>query len=156
MQEHSSQYVAHTVVRWWYGACLVGLTAVQGLQSQLDPFPVLYGELALTLREKQSFPSATGFPECQKSGTRGSQSSPSVALGEELHSGKVAFPECLNGHGTWGRPALGEGHLPPAQHSGKTGARKRKVAFDGNIRRSRLKKIEKTLPRVPSPSTRGR
>jgi hypothetical protein len=38
-----------------------------------------------TLREKQSFPSATHFPECQKC-----QSSPSVALGEELHSPKRA------------------------------------------------------------------
>jgi hypothetical protein len=93
-----------------------------------------------SLREKQSSPSATHFPECQKSGTRGSQSSPSVALGEELHSGKVAFPECLNGHATREIPTLGEGHLPRAQHSGKTGTRKRKVAFDDNIRQSRLQK----------------
>jgi hypothetical protein len=50
-------------------------------------------------------------PRAKKSGTRGSQSSPSVSLGEDLHSGKMAFPECLQGHGTRGRPALGEdGH----------------------------------------------
>jgi sugar lactone lactonase YvrE len=82
-------------------------------------------EMKGPLREKQSFPSSTHFPECQKSGTRGKQSSPSVALGEEMHSGK-------------------------------TGTRKRKVAFDGDNRRSRLQKKLKTLPRVPSPSTRGR
>jgi hypothetical protein len=93
----------------------------------------------LPLREKQSFPSVRHFPECQKSGTRGSHSSPSVALGEELHSGKVAFPECLKEHDTRGRKALGEGRLPRAQHSGKKGTRKRKVAFGGNIRRRRLK-----------------
>jgi hypothetical protein len=148
MQEHSSQYVAHTVVRWWYGACLVGVTAVQGLQSQLDPFPVLYGELALTLREKQSFPSATGFPECQKSGTRGSQSSPSVALREELHSGKGGFPECLKGLNTQGSTTLGEGHLPRVQHSRERGTRKRKVVFDGVKRRHHFKKF---FPK-PSPS----
>jgi hypothetical protein len=95
----------------------------------------------VTLWEKQSFPSATHFPECC---TRGR-----IALGEE------AFPECLQGHGTRGRPALGKGHLPRAQHSGKTGTRKRKAPFDGDNRRSRLKKFEKTLPRVPGPSTRG-
>jgi hypothetical protein len=42
------------------------------------------------LREKQNSPSATCFPECQKSGTRGRQSSPSVALGEDMHSGKTS------------------------------------------------------------------
>jgi hypothetical protein len=105
------------------------------VQSNNEKLPTVQ-----TLREKQSFPSAMHFPECQKSGTRGSQSSPSVALREELHSGKVAFPECLKGHDTRGRPALGEDHLSRAQHSGKTGTRKRKVAFDGNIRRSRLQK----------------
>jgi hypothetical protein len=42
--------------------------------------------------------------------------------------------------------ALGEANLPRVLHSGKTGTRKRKVTFDGNIRRSRLqKKIEKKL-----------
>jgi hypothetical protein len=58
------------------------------------------------------------FPEYQKSGNRGSQSSQSVALGEELHSGKMAFPECQKGHDTRGRPALGEDNLPREQHSG--------------------------------------
>jgi hypothetical protein len=41
------------------------------------------------LRENCNTPSAWNFPESQKSGTRGRQSSPSVALGEELHSGKT-------------------------------------------------------------------
>jgi hypothetical protein len=36
-----------------------------------------------TIRERQNFPSVAGFPECKKSGTWQSQSSPSVALGEE-------------------------------------------------------------------------
>jgi hypothetical protein len=69
-----------------------------------------------------------------------SPSAKNRALGEELHSGKMAFPECLKGRDTRGRPARGEGHLPRAQHSGKMDTRKRKVAFDGNIRRSRLQK----------------
>jgi hypothetical protein len=91
----------------------------------------------VTLRENCNSPSAWNFPESQKSGTRGRQSSPSVALGEELHSGKMAFPECLKGHGTRGRPALGEGHLPREQHSGKTAHEKEKVhltaALDGAV-----------------------
>jgi hypothetical protein len=39
-------------------------------------------------------------------GTRGSQSSPSVALGEEKHSRKRSFPECRKTHGTRGRVTL--------------------------------------------------
>jgi hypothetical protein len=56
-----------------------------------------------SLRENRNSPSARNFPESQKSGTRGSQSSPSVALGEDKHSGKRAFPECREGHGTQGK-----------------------------------------------------
>jgi hypothetical protein len=43
------------------------------VQSNNEKLPTVQ-----TLREKQSFPSAMHFPECQKSGTRGSQSSPSA------------------------------------------------------------------------------
>jgi hypothetical protein len=43
-----------------------------------------------------------------------------------LHSGKKGFPECLKGHDTRGRNALGEGHLPREQHSGKTHTREKK------------------------------
>jgi hypothetical protein len=50
--------------------------------------------LPCSTRGEAKFPSAKCFPECQKSGTRGSHSSPSVALGEELHSEKRGFPEC--------------------------------------------------------------
>jgi hypothetical protein len=89
------------------------------------------------LRENCNSPSAWNFPESQKSGTRGRQSSPRVALGEELHSGKMAFPECLKGHGTRGRPALREGHLPREQHSRKKAHEKEKVhltaALDGAV-----------------------
>jgi hypothetical protein len=87
---------------------------------------------------------------------RASPSAKNWALGEELHSGKMAFPECLKGQSTRGTKAIGEGHLPRAQHSGKKGTRQRKVAFDSANRRSRLKKIGKALPGVPRPSTRGR
>jgi hypothetical protein len=81
-----------------------------------------------SLREKQSFPSARHFPECQKSGTRGSHS-----LGEELHSGKLAFPECLKENDTRGRKALGEGRLPRAQHSGKTAHEKEKLHLTATL-----------------------
>jgi hypothetical protein len=47
-------------------------------------------EVDHTLQENCNSPSAWNFPESQKSGTQRSQSSPSVALGEELHSGKTA------------------------------------------------------------------
>jgi hypothetical protein len=123
------------------------------------------------LQENCNSPSAWNFPECQKSGTRGSQSSPSVALGEELHSGKMVFPECLKGHGTRGRPALGEGHLPREQHSGKTAHEKEKVhltaALDGAVNKKKLKKLfpeclvlalgeGDLFPECLVPGTRGR
>jgi hypothetical protein len=65
------------------------------------------------------------FPECQalprvpKIGHSGSQSSPSVALGEELHSGKVAFPECLKEHDTRGRPSSPSATLGEDGHTKK-------------------------------------
>jgi hypothetical protein len=95
----------------------------------------------LTLREKQNSPSVTCFLKSQKSSTLGRQSSPSVALREEMHSGKGGFPECWKGHDTRGRKALGEGHLPRVQHSAKSGTRKIKFAFDGGGERNRRKKI---------------
>jgi hypothetical protein len=64
-------------------------------------------------RENGNSPSASGFPECQISGTRGRNSSPSVALREEMHSGKRVFPECLIVHDTRGREALEEANLFP-------------------------------------------
>jgi hypothetical protein len=64
------------------------------------------------------FPECHTLPRVPKIG--------SVALGEELHSGNWGFPECLKGHDTRGRPALGVGHLPRAQRSRKTGTRKKK------------------------------
>jgi hypothetical protein len=65
------------------------------------------------------------FPECQISCTRERNSTLSVALREELHSGKRGS-ECLGAHGTPGRGALGEGPLPRVQHSGKRDTRGRK------------------------------
>jgi hypothetical protein len=62
--------------------------------------------------------------------TRGRNSSPSVALGEEMHSGKRVFPECLIVHGTWGREALGENPLPRVQHSGKRGTNEQKMMWE--------------------------
>jgi hypothetical protein len=104
--------------------------------------------MKVTLRENRNSPSVTSFPECQKSGTRGSQSSLSVALREELHSGKECFSECLKGHDIRGRNTLGEGHLPREQHSGKTRTRKKKVnltvTLDGGVRQ----KNGKRLPRM--------
>jgi hypothetical protein len=44
-------------------------------------------------------------------------------------------------HDTRGSKALGEGHLPRVQHSGKRGTRKRKFAFDGGRKQSRLEEI---------------
>jgi hypothetical protein len=79
------------------------------------------------------FPSAPGFPECQLSGTRGRNSSPSVALAEEMHSGKRGFPEWLRVHGTRGWEALGEGPLPRMQHSGKWDTYERKMMWEMEI-----------------------
>jgi hypothetical protein len=95
----------------------------------------------LSLRENGHFPSVHCFPECQKSGTRGRASSPSVALGEEKHSGKRGFPECHRVHGTRGRETLGEGPLPRVQHSGKRGTRGRKLVLNGGSGRSYVKKF---------------
>jgi hypothetical protein len=74
---------------------------------------------ARTLRENGHFPSVHCFPECQKSGTRGRASSPSVALGEEKHSGRRGFPECHRVHGTRGKETLGEGPLPECNTRGR-------------------------------------
>jgi hypothetical protein len=119
----------------WYKRCSRRQRGVNGDFRNLSGAQSFEG--AHTLRENCNSPSAWNFPESQKSGTRGGQSSPSVALGEELHLGKMAFPECLKGHGTRGRPALGEGHLPREQHSGKTAHEKEKVhltaALDGAV-----------------------
>jgi hypothetical protein len=115
-----------------------------GMHSSSFGFPLWIEEHAFnqahTLRENRDSPSAEVFPECQKSGTRGSHSSPSVALGEEKHSGKWGFPECRETHGTRGRVTLGESHLPRVQHSGKSGTHKRKFTFDGAFGRNRLPK----------------
>ena len=90
-----------------------------------------------TLRENRNFPSVKGFPESQKSSTRGSQSFPSVALREEMHSGKRDFPESPNQPDTRGRITLGKIHLPRAQHSGKSRSRGRKVFHDVPTKRRR-------------------
>jgi hypothetical protein len=71
----------------------------------------------VSLREKQSFPSATHFPSVKNR-------------------------------------ALGEASLPRVLHSRKNCTRGRRTHEKEKL--SRLKKIEKTLPRVPRPSTRGR
>jgi hypothetical protein len=58
--------------------------------------------------------------------------------------------------------ALGEDNLPRVLHSGKNCTRgrraheKEKLHLTATIDGAVYKKIEKTLPRVPSPSTRGR
>jgi hypothetical protein len=103
-----------------------------------------------SLRENGNSPSASGFPECQISGTRGRNSSPSVALGEEMHSGKRVFPECLMVHGTRGREALGEDPLPRVHFFSTRGSQPLPRVPHPSTRGS------KPLPRVPHPSTRGR
>jgi hypothetical protein len=67
---------------------------------------------------------------------RASPSAKYRALGEEMHSGKRVFPECLIVHGTRGREALGEDPLPRVYFFSTRGSQ--------------------PLPRVPHPSTRGR
>jgi len=109
------------------------------------PEPVIY----TTLRENRNFPSVKGFPESQKS-------SPSVALGEELHSEKRGFPECRSLPGTRGRMTLEKSPLPRAQHSGKRRTRGRKMFLDvPNKRRRWTLKWKKFFPERKK-NSRGR
>jgi hypothetical protein len=81
-----------------------------------------------SLQEKQNSSSVKCFPGCRKSGTQ------RIALGEERLSGVPKSVRHSGKRGTRGS------HLPGVQHSWKTGTRKRKFAFDGNIGRNRLPK----------------
>jgi hypothetical protein len=109
-----------------------------------------------TLRENRNFSSVNGFPECQKSSTRGSQSFPSVALGEEMHSGKRDFPKSPNQPDTRRRITLGKIHLPRAQHSEKSRSRGKKVFHDVPTKRRRWGlKLKKFFPESQK-NTRGR
>ena len=89
------------------------------------------------LRENRNFSNVKGFPECQKSSTRGSQFSPSVAHGKELHSRKRGFSECRNLPGTRGRITLGKSPLSRAQHLEKSRTWERKVFLDVPNKRRR-------------------
>ena len=94
-------------------------------------------QLFIYTKGESKFSKCQRLPESQKSSTRGIQSSPSVALGEELHSGKRGFSECRSLHGTRGRMTLRKSALPRAQHSGKTSTRGRKVFLDVPNKRRR-------------------
>jgi hypothetical protein len=92
--------------------------------------------MLVTLREKRNSPSASFFPKCQKSGTRGREALEEGPLPRVQHSGK---------RGTRGRKVVLNGAngrryfkntLPRMPHPSTWGS--------------------KPLPRVPSPSTRGR
>ena len=89
-------------VETWQFHSLLGLKKVvsQAMTFNSTVHRVISLFLTETLRERQNSPSVAGFPECQKSGTRERESSPSVTLGEELHSGKRGFSECQKGPGT--------------------------------------------------------
>jgi hypothetical protein len=68
------------------------------------------------LRENGNSPSAPGFRECQISGTRGTNSSPSVALGEEILSRVPNSPWHLGKRGTRGRPPSPSATLGEEMH----------------------------------------
>jgi hypothetical protein len=80
-----------------------------------------------------------------------SPSAKNRALGEAnlprvLHSGKRAFPECREGHGTLGKFGTRGKSSSPRATLGEGGTRKMNLGFDGDGGRNRLEKNGKHLP----------
>jgi hypothetical protein len=92
------------------------------------------------------------FPECQtlseskKSGTWGSQSSPSVALGEELHLGKRGLPKCRGVHGTGEERHSGKAILSECNTQGRGIPAKENWQLAEPVDRRRLKNIFAECP----------
>jgi hypothetical protein len=88
-------------------------------------------ESHLSLREREDLLSVKIFTESQNSSTRQNHALPSVTLGKELHSAKLAFAECRSVLGTRQRKALGKGLLCRVQHSVKKALGKINMPLNG-------------------------